>query len=267
VALTPDPPPRKVATATASGLPEAPAPDASASASASTSAAPAAPPARPASTKGMVLLPGGTFTTKQYRRTATVASFWLDVTEVTAGAYRTCVVEGKCSDEGLACDESYPARAYNYRRPGKEEHPINCVNQAQAMAYCAFVGKRLPNDAEWEWAARGTTRGSTYPWGEEAPDKQLCWKRLDYGTGRGKGTCLVGSFPKDRTPQGILDMAGNVQEWATSIRPGDVMVHGVDWGEANPDYVDVGVSSHVDPPARGPGMGFRCAADGPAASP
>ncbi len=61
---------------------------------------------RPPSTKGMVLLPGGTFRSKTLEKTVTVTPIWLDVTEVTAGAYRECVVAGRCSEEGLDCDAS-----------------------------------------------------------------------------------------------------------------------------------------------------------------
>jgi formylglycine-generating enzyme required for sulfatase activity len=211
----------------------------------------------------MVLLPGGTFYAKDISKTVTIAPFWLDVTEVTAGAYRACVVAGKCTDEGLACDELHPVDTY--RRPGKENHPINCVNQAQAMAYCAFVGKRLPTGAEWEWAARGTKRGTTYPWGDEEPSNQIYWKRYNYQTNQGKGTCPVHSFPRGDSPQGIADLAGNVAEWTTSS--GRESVHGGDWMEADPGSFKASVSDAIRTDAHGPVIGFRCAGDGPAASP
>lgn len=227
---------------------------------------PERPLVRPPDTKGMVLLPGGTFHVKHLRKTATVASFWLDVTEVTAGAYRACVVAGKCTEEGLACDQIHPVDTD--RRPGKENHPINCVNQAQAIAYCAFVGKRLPTGAEWEWAARGTTRGSTYPWGEAAPDKQVCWKRIDDNHPyRSKGTCQVHSFPRGDSPQGIADLAGNVAEWSERPVDGYAPIKGGDWMEVNPGLVAADVGGPYRAAAHLPGVGFRCAGDEPAASP
>lgn len=244
----------------------APPPSTLASADAAPALSPERVPVRPTDTKGMVLLPGGTYITMAYRRNVTLAPFWLDVTEVTAGAYRACVVAGKCTDEGLACDEIHPVDTY--RRPGKENHPINCVNQVQAMAYCAFVGKRLPTADEWEWAARGTTRGSTYPWGEAPPDKQLCWKRCnDNAPYRCRGTCRVHSLPWGDSPQGIADLAGNVSEWTTSSMPGRVSVHGGDWMETNPVAAKAGVSDATSSTYHAPGNGFRCAGDGPAASP
>jgi formylglycine-generating enzyme required for sulfatase activity len=246
------------------------APSALSSATASPEApAPASPPVRPASTAGMVLLPGGTFRSKETEKTVTVAAFWLDATEVTARAYRDCVVAGKCTEDGLGpdCDDLHPVNTY--ARPGKENHPINCVDQAQAIAYCAFAGKRLPTVVEWEWAARGATRGSTYPWGEEAPDKQLCWKRTGFFQNvKGvKGTCAVRSFPQGNTPQGIADLAGNVSEWTKSVKPGIAPVHGGDWMETHPGSVEAGFSRPAYADSHLPGQGFRCAGDEPAASP
>ena len=155
-----------------------------------------------------------------------------------------------------------------YCQAGKENHPINCVNWTEAIAYCDFVGKRLPTSAEREWAARGTTRGSTYPWGESPPEKQLCWHRLDYTTSKGKGTCPVHSFPKGDTPQGIADFEGNVEEWtSTSMKSGGAVAQGGDWMECDPRSLEVGVEHYWKSQGRLPGVGFRCVADGPTPTP
>ncbi len=214
----------------------------------------AAVPAKPVSTEGMALLPGGAFVPKNDSKKVTVAPFWLDVTEVTAGAYQACVAAGKCTEEGLLCE-----KLHTYGVPGKEKYPLDCVNYPQAMAYCASLGKRLPRAEEWEWAARGATRGSTYPWGEEAPSKQLCWHRLDYTLAKGKGPCAVHSFPAGDTPQGIADLAGNVAEWAASSDPKHAYVHGGDWTEVNPEAVEASGQSGVTADFHGSGIGFRCA--------
>ncbi|MBI5514270.1 MAG: SUMF1/EgtB/PvdO family nonheme iron enzyme [Deltaproteobacteria bacterium] len=87
----------------------------------------------------------------------------------------------------------------------REDHPINCVDWWTAQGFCAAGGGRLPTEAEWEFAARGSDERS-FPWGQEAPGTQrVCWNR------RISGTCLSGLFPP--TLNGVYDLAGNVWEW------------------------------------------------------
>lgn len=139
------------------------------------------------------------------QHTVFLGAFWIDRTEVTAAQYQLCVAQGACSSPD-------PQDWYNrctYSDDGKSDHPITCVNWYQAADYCAWAGRRLPTEAEWEKAARGTD-GRIWPWGNERPDTTLAHFNRNRNV---EGTAPVGSYPTGASPYGTLDMAGNAYEW------------------------------------------------------
>jgi formylglycine-generating enzyme required for sulfatase activity len=139
-----------------------------------------------------------------------VDEFYIDRTEVTVAAYAECVAAGSCTEpqqqgNNALCD----TQERNWGQPGRENHPVNCVDWGQAYQYCVFRGKRLPTAEEWEKAARGID-GRRYPWGEDAPTPELAVMLSDAPDCQSE---KVGSRPAGASPYGALDMAGNVEEW------------------------------------------------------
>ncbi|MCH7711078.1 MAG: SUMF1/EgtB/PvdO family nonheme iron enzyme, partial [Proteobacteria bacterium] len=106
-------------------------------------------------------------------------------------------------------------------------HPVVETSWRGARDYCRWRGKRLPTEAEWERAARGT-EGRPYPWGDRPPDKS----RARYGSGWGQ-TVAVGSPPRGATPEGVMNMAGNVHEWVSSLY--EPYPYGAEDGREHPD--------------------------------
>ncbi len=163
-----------------------------------------------------------------------LSRYSIDKHEVTTDQYRACVTAGSCDPPSSVGSFSRPSY---YDNPAFGGYPVIFVNYAQAVAFCAAAGKRLPTEAEWEKAAKGTD-DRRYPWGEAAPACELA----NYGFRLCRDppdTTEVGSFPLGASPYGALDMAGNVIEW----------VH--DWYD--PFYY--GMSPPMDP--QGPAMGTQ----------
>ncbi len=203
-----------------------------------------------ASPDDMVLVPAGEFTMgasadngglpdEQPLRLVYLGAFWIDRHEVTNAVYQQFV---------QATGYQAPANAAaalnlwenNSPLPGIEQHPVVNVSWLDAIAFCRWANKRLPTEAEWEKAARGTD-GRTYPWGNDwnldnansasywarktvqfadSAEWEAFWlKGLGATISKEKGlrgeilTMPVGSFPAGASPYGALDMAGNAAEW------------------------------------------------------
>jgi formylglycine-generating enzyme required for sulfatase activity len=129
-----------------------------------------------------------------------ISSFAIDQTEVTANAYAECVDAGDCQPPEADCNTT------------TGEQPVTCVDWFRARDYCAWRGARLPTEAEWEKAARGTD-GRLFPWGNEPI---TCARANLLASNCGEsGPIDVGSKPAGASPYGALDMAGNVFEWVS----------------------------------------------------
>ncbi len=131
-------------------------------------------------------------------------AYWIDRTEVTNAMYARCVQVGKCRPPAQSSSQTRPAY---YDEAEFGAFPVVYVAWQDAQAYCAWAGRRLPSEAEWEKAARGPD-GGLYPWGDASPTLKLA----NFGGLLGD-TTAVGSAPAGAAPYGALDMAGNVAEW------------------------------------------------------
>jgi len=175
----------------------------------------------------MVLIPAGSFLMGSNAHAddekpvhpITLDSFYIDKYEVTVGQFRKFVEatgyvteaekEGKMKGGFVPGNLQYKSDA-NWRNPyfdQTDNHPVVYVSWSDAKVYAAWAGKRLPTEAEWEKAARGTT-GKEYPWGDDR-DASKC----NSSESENSGTTPVGSYPRGASPFGVMDMAGNVYEW------------------------------------------------------
>ena len=179
-------------------------------------------------------------------RAFTVGAFSLDTTEVTIERWDHCVRAGGC-------------RAIDDVEPGA---PVAGVDAKEAERFCRFDGGRLPTSDEWLFAATGT-EGRRFPWG---PTGLVC-RRAVFGVesgpcATGGGADIAGARPDGQTPEGVLDLAGNVAEW-TMERDGHAVARGGSYrSRAALELKTWAVETPTSAAAKAPHIGFRCAYGG-----
>jgi len=225
----------------------------------------------------MVLVPAGEFPMgseqgdddEQPVHRVYLDSFYLDTFEVTNGRFAKFVAAIQSEPPWGFADQETPVV--------HAEQPVRWVNWLEATGYCLWAGKRLPTEAEWEKAARGTD-GRVYPWGNEPPTPTQAVFGLKEG---GADTVSpIGNRDKGKSPYGVHDLAGNLYEWVTdwydeavytpipTINPrgpteGTTKVQRGGSYLNSPYRLRSSFRTKGDPTEHDPNVGFRCAQDAP----
>ena len=222
-------------------------------------------------TTEMILIPAGPFIMgsdtddpdETPQRQVDLPAFEIDLFEVTNAQFATFVkATGHQTDE----EKEGGAGWRSFYGEGKDNHPAVKVSWNDAVAYCQWAGKRLPTEAEWEKAARGTD-GWVYPWGNDWDPEKANVRATGY-----RGTIPVGSLGAGVCPYGIFDMGGNIWEWTSNWYlpyPGSTyqdpyygerfrVTRGGGWFE-EANTVRSSNRNSTSPSAANDDLGFRCA--------
>lgn len=278
---------------------------------------PTLPPTElPPAPAGMVPIPAGNFqmgcitsehldctTNLLYERelplhTVYLDGYYIDIHEVTNSQYAQCVAAGACADPPTYTSAETGKTYYADNHYGDSQYanfPVTMVTWTDADNYCTWAGKNLPTEAQWEKAARGSSDTRIFPWGDTYPTCELLnfWNHSVPNGGNmcgtnvnGVATAAVGSYPAGASPNGAMDMAGNVWEWVadpavwdyysyyepnawplnpfprtedgvTGINEDEMVTRGGGWNE---NYLEIRVSRRSTTPRTesANNLGFRC---------
>jgi formylglycine-generating enzyme required for sulfatase activity len=210
------------------------------------------------------------FTDEEPSHTVLLDAYWIDQTEVTNAMYSLCVKSGSCQPPHSTTAATRPSY---YGDSYYGDYPVIFVDWNQANTYCQWAGARLPSEAEWEKAARGTN-ADVYPWGSYDPGLNLANYRTR-GNNNGD-TVKVGTYPAGKSIYGAYDLIGNVAEWVAdwyaenyySTSPSS-NPKGPDSGDARvirggawytiPGFFSTTYRDKLPPWNLNDGIGFRCA--------
>lgn len=200
---------------------------------------------------------------------ATLPGFSIDRHEVTNAEYRQFLATLKNASvstdgSGIPPEKDHTPAAESWADPkfNASAQPVVSVDWYDAVAYCAWRGKRLPTELEWERAARGTD-GRRYPWGN-AFDANRCNTSEKHSVAH--GLVDVGNLERCRTPEGVFDLVGNADEWTASAPEDDDaedarIIRGGSWAELGELRGLTYFAGIAKPDYRGKDVGFRCATD------
>jgi formylglycine-generating enzyme required for sulfatase activity len=227
--------------------------------------------------EGMVVIPAGEFLmgaedglqdARPIHRVY-LTSYWFDKYEVTNAQYRQCIEGGGCTP---------PKDRQAFDDPQRLQHPVTNITWSQARSFCEWQGKRLPTEAEWEKAARGTD-GRRYPWGNSG---KVVKNRMKNGelTAGSNGTEPVGFQTSTVSAYGVFDLIGSVSQWVKDwyaedfyqaspardpqgpLRGSFRVLRGGEWNEKPPD-LRASYRGWDEMTYWGPTLGVRCADDVP----
>jgi len=200
-----------------------------------------------------------------------LSAFEMDLHETTNAEYAACVAGGGCTGPAYSTSNTRPTY---YGDPAYDNFPVIHVEWFQADAYCTWAGKRLPTEAEWEYAARGGLAGKRYPWGDTISGTDANF--LDSGDPWDNDTSEVEYYAPNGF--GLYDMVGNAWEWVhdwlqtdyysvspVNDPPGPVsgtyrVLRGGPWNASSTNStLRVASRGFINPDIENANIGFRCA--------
>jgi len=178
-------------------------------------------------------------------RQAEIAAFGLDALEVSEARYHACAVAGACPPVPLS---------------GEPGRPVTGITLDEAERFCRWQGGAVPTSDQLAFAAAGRA-GRRYPWGDTgAVCRRAAWGLVAGPCGWGaRGPEIAGSHPDGASPEGVLDLAGNVAEWAVDAASGGAEARGGSFADGAASAIRAWQRRALPPDTRAPDVGVRCA--------